>query len=161
MTVDLNMVYDDHQYSNSVRQDNATHGAARPHRRLRALQGHRWVARVPLHPAQIGLVQPPHRHLARLLVSCIPKDGCLGSIPFVRHNLPFGGLTTPGEMFGLAIYFGTCWQLGCDILYCFLELCAGVLCRAYAERRRSPVVYIVLRHGQGSLQICCAGGPAC
>ena len=41
------------------------------------------------------------------------------------------------------------------------ELCAGVLCRAYTERRRSPVAYIVLCHGQGSLQIYCAGRPAC
>ncbi|KIM61007.1 hypothetical protein SCLCIDRAFT_93871, partial [Scleroderma citrinum Foug A] len=41
-----------------------------------------------------------------LAVSCIPAYGCLGFIPFVKHNLPFGGLTTPGEMFGLAIYFG-------------------------------------------------------
>ena len=46
--------------------------------------------------------------LLALLVSCIPAYGYLGFIPFVRHNLPFGGLTTPGEMFGLTIYFGTC-----------------------------------------------------
>ncbi|KAL4062430.1 autophagy-related protein 22-like protein [Scleroderma yunnanense] len=41
-----------------------------------------------------------------LMVSCIPAYGCLGFVPFIKHNLPFGGLTTPGEMFGLAVYFG-------------------------------------------------------
>ncbi|KAI6043649.1 autophagy-related protein 22-like protein [Pisolithus marmoratus] len=40
-----------------------------------------------------------------IMVSCIPAYGCLGFLPFVK-SLPFGGLTTPGEMFGLAIYFG-------------------------------------------------------
>lgn len=40
-----------------------------------------------------------------IMVSCIPAYGCLGFLPFVK-GLPFGGLTTPGEMFGLAIYFG-------------------------------------------------------
>ena len=40
-----------------------------------------------------------------LLVSCIPAYGCLGFVPFVRR-LHVGGLTTPGEMFGLAVYFG-------------------------------------------------------
>lgn len=40
-----------------------------------------------------------------LLVSCIPAYGCLGFVPFVRR-LRVGGLTTPGEMFGLAVYFG-------------------------------------------------------
>ncbi|KIL00172.1 hypothetical protein PAXRUDRAFT_130454 [Paxillus rubicundulus Ve08.2h10] len=40
-----------------------------------------------------------------MIVSCIPAYGCLGFVPFVK-KLNFGGLTTPGEMFGLAIYFG-------------------------------------------------------
>ncbi|KIN99245.1 hypothetical protein M404DRAFT_819536 [Pisolithus tinctorius Marx 270] len=40
-----------------------------------------------------------------IMVSCIPAYGCLGFLPIVK-GLPFGGLTTPGEMFGLAIYFG-------------------------------------------------------
>ncbi|KAF8552695.1 autophagy-type protein 22 [Imleria badia] len=40
-----------------------------------------------------------------LLVSCIPAYGCLGFVPFVRR-MHVGGLTTPGEMFGLAVYFG-------------------------------------------------------
>ena len=67
MTEDLNRVYDNHQYSRSVWKDNATHGTflARPHWRPRTFHGHRRVARVPLHPAQTGLVQPSHCHLAR------------------------------------------------------------------------------------------------
>ena len=66
---------------------------------------------------------------------------------------------------------GILWYVpGCDVSYCFWtrfaygtfqRLCASVLCRAYTERRRSPVVYIVLCHGQGGLQIYCAGGQAC
>jgi len=40
-----------------------------------------------------------------VLVSCIPAYGCLGFVPFVRR-MRVGGLTTPGEMFGLAVYFG-------------------------------------------------------
>ena len=39
------------------------------------------------------------------LVSCIPAYGCLGFVPLVRR-LRVGGLTTPGEKFGLAVYFG-------------------------------------------------------
>ena len=55
-----------------------------------------------------------------LAVSCIPAYGCLGFIPFVKHNLPFGGLTTPGEMFGLAIYFGT---YGWGVMSILMDLC--------------------------------------
>ncbi|KAF8123604.1 MFS general substrate transporter [Boletus edulis] len=40
-----------------------------------------------------------------VFVSCIPAYGCLGFVPFVRR-MRVGGLTTPGEMFGLAVYFG-------------------------------------------------------
>ncbi|KAF8198395.1 autophagy-related protein 22-like protein [Mycena galopus ATCC 62051] len=41
-----------------------------------------------------------------LLASAIPAYGCLGFL--IRgKNLHFGGLTTPGEMFGLALYFGS------------------------------------------------------
>ncbi|KAG6372505.1 autophagy-related protein 22-like protein [Boletus reticuloceps] len=40
-----------------------------------------------------------------VLVSCIPAYGCLGFVPFIRR-MRVGGLTTPGEMFGLAVYFG-------------------------------------------------------
>ena len=37
----------------------------------------------------------------------------------MKHDLPFGGLTTSEEMFGLAIYFGSCYQLRCDVSCCF------------------------------------------
>ena len=53
-----------------------------------------------------------------LMCSLIPAYGCLGFLPIFRDGLEgealarstklrVGGLTTPGEMFGLAIYFGT------------------------------------------------------
>ncbi|KAG8931549.1 Autophagy protein 22 [Tulasnella sp. 418] len=38
----------------------------------------------------------------------IPLYGCLGFLPFFKDGrLGFGGLTTPGEMYVLAIYFGS------------------------------------------------------
>lgn len=49
-----------------------------------------------------------NRHVLVLLVlfvSCIPAYGCLGFLPFVKR-MQVGGLTTPGEMFGLAACFG-------------------------------------------------------
>ena len=48
----------------------------------------------------------------------VPAYGCFGFIVLVKHNLPFGRLTTSGEMFDLSIYFDTCWKLRCDV-YCF------------------------------------------
>jgi UMF1 family MFS transporter len=42
-----------------------------------------------------------------LMASVVPAYGCLGFlVQGIRAH--FGGLTTPGEMFGLAIYFGQC-----------------------------------------------------
>lgn len=41
-----------------------------------------------------------------VLASLIPVYGCIGFLPVFRHNLKFGGLTTPGEMYGLAFVFG-------------------------------------------------------
>lgn len=45
------------------------------------------------------------------LVSLIPLYGCLGFLPVFRKQpgqggVSFGGLTTPGEMYGLAVFFG-------------------------------------------------------
>jgi UMF1 family MFS transporter len=48
------------------------------------------------------------------LASVIPAYGCLGFLPIFRGNpsvvgataLRFGGLTTPAEMYVLAVYFG-------------------------------------------------------
>jgi len=49
------------------------------------------------------------------LTSVIPAYGCLGFLPIFRGDpstvsataLRFGGLTTPGEMYVLAVYFGS------------------------------------------------------
>ncbi|TCD66054.1 Autophagy- protein 22 [Steccherinum ochraceum] len=48
------------------------------------------------------------RVLVTLIVfaSLIPVYGCIGFLPFFQHNLKFGGLTTQGEMYGLAVVFG-------------------------------------------------------
>ncbi|KAG1734927.1 autophagy-related protein 22-like protein [Suillus paluster] len=40
------------------------------------------------------------------MVSLIPAYGCLGFLPIFQGTVRFGGLTTQGEMFGLAVYFG-------------------------------------------------------
>ncbi|KAH9850972.1 autophagy-type protein 22 [Lenzites betulinus] len=41
------------------------------------------------------------------MASAIPAYGCLGFLPvFQRGSVKFGGLTTPGEMYVLAVYFG-------------------------------------------------------
>lgn len=40
-----------------------------------------------------------------LLASLVPAYGCLGFLSFFHGRI--GGLTTAGEMYGLAIYFGT------------------------------------------------------
>ena len=41
-----------------------------------------------------------------LMASAIPAYGCLGFLTVLRNKASFGGLTTQGEMFGLAVYFG-------------------------------------------------------
>ena len=43
-----------------------------------------------------------------MMVSLIPAYGCLGFLPIFKGTVRFGGLTTQGEMFGLAVYFGLC-----------------------------------------------------
>jgi len=49
-----------------------------------------------------------HKVLIMLVVLCsmVPAYGCLGFLTVLRRA-KFGGLTTQGEMFGLAVYFGT------------------------------------------------------
>lgn len=43
-----------------------------------------------------------------VLASLLPAYGCLGFLrPFREGNVKFGGLTTPGEMYALAVYFGS------------------------------------------------------
>ena len=48
-----------------------------------------------------------HRILVTLVILCsmVPAYGCLGFLSVLRRA-KFGGLTTQGEMFGLAMYFG-------------------------------------------------------
>lgn len=44
-----------------------------------------------------------------LIGSLIPAYGCLGFLPFFKDEeskAAFGGLTTPGEMYALAVVFG-------------------------------------------------------
>ncbi|KAH8105196.1 MFS general substrate transporter [Cristinia sonorae] len=41
-----------------------------------------------------------------LFASLIPVYGCVGFLPIFKDHLKFGGLTTPGEMYGLAFVFG-------------------------------------------------------
>jgi MFS transporter, UMF1 family len=40
-----------------------------------------------------------------LMISVVPAYGCLGFL-VKGSTFRFGGLTTPGEMYGLALYFG-------------------------------------------------------
>ncbi|PCH34818.1 MFS general substrate transporter [Wolfiporia cocos MD-104 SS10] len=42
-----------------------------------------------------------------ILVSLIPAYGCLGFLPIFQSGVQFGGLTTWGEMYALAVYFGS------------------------------------------------------
>jgi UMF1 family MFS transporter len=54
-----------------------------------------------------------HKVLIMLVIMCsmIPAYGCLGFLTVLRRA-KFGGLTTQGEMFGLAVYFGPSpWRL--------------------------------------------------
>lgn len=71
-----------------------------------------------------------------LMASAIPAYGCLGFLSIFEGR--FGGLTTQGEMFGLAIYFGKIFlylfdgddDLRCRIcVWCFSRLCTRFLCR--------------------------------
>lgn len=40
-----------------------------------------------------------------VLASLVPAYGCLGFLPVFRDTFKFGGLTTAGEMYALAVYF--------------------------------------------------------
>lgn len=42
-----------------------------------------------------------------ILASLMPAYGCLGFLPALRGEGRFGGLTTQGELFGLAVFFGS------------------------------------------------------
>lgn len=42
-----------------------------------------------------------------IMASLIPAYGCLGFLTAFQKGARFGGLTTPGEMYALAVYFGS------------------------------------------------------
>jgi UMF1 family MFS transporter len=66
------------------------------------------------------------------LASLIPAYGCLGFLPILQRA-KFGGLTSPGEIYALAVYFG--WYLiryPCSVLIVIKAL-STVLSRATPE----------------------------
>ena len=139
MTVELNGVYDDHQYSGSVRKDNATHCAFL----VRHLARSPGIVHTYVRVSWVYTVREPQYAIRRAHHS--RRD--VGS----RYTLVRAG--SWGVMY--LIVFGQGLHIGHS------ELFPGVLCRAYTDRRRSPVICIVLRHRQSSLQVCCVGEPAC
>lgn len=97
------------------------------------------------------------------MASAIPAYGCLGFLPvFQRAGVKFGGLTTPGEMYVLAVYFVSnltaCPKcLGSLMirhagfgLWRVPRICPGVLRGIHPSWRRGAVVWTVLYHRQGS-----------
>lgn len=88
------------------------------------------------------------------LASLLPAYGCLGFLSVFRNgNVRFGGLTTPGEMYGLAVYFVSKLMVVPDLLAhtdndpCignrirrFPRLCSSILLRVNPTRRRSTLV---------------------
>lgn len=55
------------------------------------------------------------------LASLVPAYGCLGFLGVFRNGVvKFGGLTTPGEMYALAVYF-----VSVDRLLGFVQLTIG------------------------------------
>jgi hypothetical protein len=68
-----------------------------------------------------------------ILISFVPLYGVLGFLPHFQNSDRFGGLTTPGEIYGLAVYFGF-------FLWCFPGIREGFLLRADPARRGSEMV---------------------
>ena len=58
-----------------------------------------------------------------IMASLIPAYGCLGFL--VQGRVKFGGLTTPGEMFALAVYFGQ-FALPDMLVLIYLQLVQGL-----------------------------------
>ena len=92
----------------------------------------------------------------------IPAYGCLGFLPvFKQSNVKFGGLTTPGEMYFLAVYFvSICGKSDCLEpahakffagigVWCIPGLCPRVLRGVHSPRRRGALVRAILHYGQG------------
>ena len=94
------------------------------------------------------------------MASAIPAYGCLGFLPvFQRSSVKFGGLTTPGEMYALAVYFVSDEPfVQCELsddASCYLSglgvrripgIRSRVLRRVHPTRRGSTVVRALLDH---------------
>lgn len=94
-----------------------------------------------------------------VVASLIPAYGCLGFL-FEGADIKFGGLTTPGEMYALAVVFGESPFLrrrGCGSLAArlcvrgFPGLRSCLLCGTHTTRRGSPLVWPLLYYRQGEL----------
>ena len=79
-----------------------------------------------------------------VLASLVPAYGCLGFLP-VFQRIRFGGLNSPNEIYGLAVYFGMSLRialvraLDCShdrvCVWCLPSLRSGVLRRVDSQRR--------------------------
>ena len=67
-----------------------------------------------------------------LIAAVIPFYGCLGFVPWLK-GAKFGGLTTQGEMFFLAIFFGKTIQIHFDIYLLPLIGSVGGPIQSYAR----------------------------
>ena len=81
-----------------------------------------------------------------ILASLVPAYGCLGFLP-VFQRIGFGGLNSPNEVYGLAVYFGTAPHIFPAFIHaldhdrarvsvrCIPSLRSGVLRRIDSSRR--------------------------
>ena len=93
-----------------------------------------------------------------VLASLAPVYGCLGFLP-VLQRIGFGGLNSPNEMYGLAVYFGAPPCIfpaslrvfdhgnGRVCVWCLSSIRSGVLRRANTQRGGGQVVCSILYHG--------------
>lgn len=93
-----------------------------------------------------------------ILASLVPVYGCLGFLP-VFQRIGFGGLNSPTEVYGLAVYFGTAPHNFPAFIHaldrdrarvsvrCIPSLRSCVLRRIDSSRRGGQVVRSVLYHG--------------
>ncbi|KAI0919510.1 hypothetical protein AcW1_003257 [Taiwanofungus camphoratus] len=99
------------------------------------------------------------------LASAIPAYGCLGFLPVFQHSVRFGGLTTQGEMFVLAVYFGAVYGAfqgyarafyaelippGEEARWYGLFSITDKVCIAYRLCYRSTATYSILYFAQSS-----------
>lgn len=93
------------------------------------------------------------------LASLLPAYGCLGFLKVFREgHIKFGGLTTPGEMYALAVYFVSSrvvklaapdtFRSGICIRG-FPRIRTGILLGIDSPWRRGTLVCSLFHHGQG------------